>query len=100
MVMDAFSGSRLDTSPFDLNGDGEFDSKDYVSLSDGTKVPATAIGQDSIQSSPTVMTSNDTASSGGGSDLLIFNGSDGTPTVMKFNPGPRSVGRQSWRQVR
>ena len=100
MVMDAFSGSRLDTSPFDLNGDGQFDSKDYVSLSDGTKVPATAIGQDSIQSSPTVMSSNDTASSGGGSDLLIFNGSDGTPTVMKFNPGPRSVGRQSWRQVR
>jgi type IV pilus assembly protein PilY1 len=103
MVLNVFSGGRLDTTPFDLNSDGSFNSGDYVTLSDGTKVPAAGLGlNDGIGSKPAILSSNDTAASqdGGGSDLIIINNSNGTPTSLKKNPGPRVVGRQSWRQVR
>jgi type IV pilus assembly protein PilY1 len=103
MVLNVFSGGRLDTAPFDLNADGNFNSSDYVTLSDGTKVPTSGLGlNDGIGSKPAILSSNDTATSinGGGSDLIVINSSNGTPTSLKKNPGPRVVGRQSWRQVR
>jgi type IV pilus assembly protein PilY1 len=103
MALDVRSGGVLDTAPFDLNGDGSFNSGDSVTLSDGTKVPVSGLGSDGAGSKPTILSTNDTASSkdtGNSTDLVIVNNSDGTPDVVKKNPGPRSVGRQSWRQVR
>src|SRR4051812_24569670 len=41
MELDVFSGSRLDYSPFDLDGNGVIDDHDFVeiTLPDGTKQP-------------------------------------------------------------
>ena len=102
MVLNVSTGGRLDTTPFDLNTDNSFNSSDYVTLSDGTKVPAAGLGLTSIESKPAIIGTNDTSSSqdGGGSDLIITNDSNGKPNATKKNPGPRVVGRQSWRQVR
>jgi type IV pilus assembly protein PilY1 len=104
MTLNIYSGGRVDFSPFDLNGDGKFTSADFVTITlpDGTKakVPISGMGMDSMQSAPTVLNTNATVSSGGGNDLLLFNNGNGVPSSTPFNPGPRHVGRQSWRQVR
>jgi len=104
MTLNIYSGGRLDFTPFDLNGDGRFNSNDFVTITlpDGTtaKVPVSGVGMDSIQSTPTVLNTNDTVSSGGGTDLLLFSDAGGGKHAQKINPGPRHVGRQSWRQVR
>jgi type IV pilus assembly protein PilY1 len=102
MALDVRSGGTLDTAPFDLNGDGSFNSGDSVTLSDGTKVVVTGLGSNGIGSKPTFLSTNDTASSKdpNSTDLALLNNSSGVPDVVKKNPGPRAVGRQSWRQVR
>jgi len=113
MTIDLMTGGRTDTPPFDLNGDHVFDSHDMVTLPDGTKVTVSGVVLDvGIGSKPTLLSSNDTASSGGGTgtggggggpnkcDYLIFAGSNGQTETICKNPGPRAVGRQSWRQVR
>jgi type IV pilus assembly protein PilY1 len=97
MDLDLFSGGRLDTTPFDLNADGAFDSKDYVLLPDGSRVPVSGLQSDvGIGSKPALVSNNGIPAC----DYLIVAGTNGhTQTVCK-NPGPRAVGRQSWRQVR
>jgi len=104
MTLDFYSGGRLDFTPFDLNGDRKFNSGDFVTLSDGTKVAVGGVGTDGIQSSPTILYSNDTAASastGGGRDqMAVPNPDGGPPKTLPINGGVRHVGRQSWRQVR
>jgi type IV pilus assembly protein PilY1 len=106
MTLNIYSGGRLDFTPFDLNGDGKFTSSDFVTITlpDGTKmpVPVSGTGMDSIQSSPTILFSNDTAAGGtaSGRDLMLTNDANGKKNGKPINGGPRHVGRQSWRQVR
>jgi len=65
-------------------------------LSDGSKVPAAGLGKNTIQSKPGVLSTSDTS---GGSDLIVGTDTSGKPDATQKNPGPRVVGRQSWRQV-
>jgi len=96
MVLDAFSGARLQESPFDLNGDGVFTTSDFGTSGSGTDVPVSGkrskIG---IIPTPGVISTG-----GGGPDYLVQSGSSGSTASDAFNPGPRSYGRQSWREIR
>jgi len=96
MVLDAFSGARLPETPFDLNGDGTFTTSDFATSSSGADVAVSGkkskIG---IIPTPGVITSG-----GGGPDYLVQSGSSGSTASDAFNPGPRSYGRQSWREIR
>jgi len=105
MELDAVNGSRLDTTPFDINNDGVFDVDDYVQIydtdgdgdvdSDDAYLPVSGIRKPElgIIKTPGVITCANGAeckySSGSSGDLDMLLESSDSPT-----------GRQSWRQLR
>ncbi len=86
MVLDAFHGSRLQTSPFDLNRDGSFDNADLV---DKRTASGMKIGQ--ITNAPGFATSGDR-------DFVYLTGDPGNEPYT-LDPG-EPPGRKSWRQIR
>ena len=99
MELDALSGGRLKTSPFDVNNDGKFDEKDMVTPTGTTQpLPASGVQPDSgITPAPGILLSAD------GKKEFKYNpgaGADGAISVTVENPGTAPSGRQSWRQVR
>ena len=86
MVLNAFHGSRLANSPFDLNNDNRFDDTDLVGgkATSGVKI-------DQIANTPGFATSNDR-------DFVYLTG-DPASEPYKLHPGEKT-GRKSWRQVR
>lgn len=94
MELDALSGGRLDVTPFDLNGDGQFNSDDYVTLPDGTRVPASGLQTEvGITPKPAVL-------AGDNAEFKFMPGTSGGMQVLRENPGAGDLGRQSWRQLR
>jgi type IV pilus assembly protein PilY1 len=94
MELDALSGGRLNYPPLDLNGDGKFDSNDYVTLADGTKVPPSGIlASEGIIGKPGIL-------SGSNAEHKFMPGTTGNMQTLPENPGPGDIGRQSWRQLR
>jgi type IV pilus assembly protein PilY1 len=91
MEMNLFTGSRLDSTPFDLNNNRLFD--DDVDVA-GVDYPVSGVRTTvGITPRPATLSNNSDC------DFLIFPGtSGGTETVCR-DPGPRGYGRQSWRQV-
>lgn len=92
MLLDAMSGARLPLSPFDVNGDGKFDSSDLV----GSTSPATVGGKKSnvgILPKPTVI-----KNCGNGADCYYGSGSSGQTTEGKLSSSSPS-GRLSWREI-
>ncbi len=85
MVLDAFHGSRLQISPFDLDKDGDFDDSDRI---DGNAASGMQIGQ--IANTPGFATTNDM-------DFLYLTG-DPVSEPYKLRPA-EATGRKSWRQV-
>ncbi|MEA5444696.1 PilC/PilY family type IV pilus protein [Gammaproteobacteria bacterium AB-CW1] len=98
MEMEAFSGSRLDFSPFDLAGDGEFGEESYVETTiDGetVKVPVSGIrSRVGIPTTPAII------SSGPGIEGKMMMGSEAEMEELPMEKGDDSLGRQSWRQNR
>jgi len=97
MEMDAFGGGRLEWSPFDLDGDGEFTDTDEVTTTDenGNNVPVTVSGKKStvgIIDTPGVL-------SNGNTEYKYTSGSSGAIETTTENPGLGDQGRQSWRQL-
>jgi type IV pilus assembly protein PilY1 len=101
MEIDAQSGSRLDVSPFDLNGDGVIDENDWVEIevtdehgnTITIKVPVS--GKEStvgIIKTPGVISTGD-------NELKYTSGSTGDIEVTTESSGDK-LGRQSWIQVR
>ncbi len=86
MVLDAFHGSRLQISPFDLSRDGSFNNSDLV---DSKAASGMKIGQ--IANAPGFATS-------GNKDFVYLTG-DPANEPYALHPG-ESTGRKSWRQVR
>lgn len=103
MELDATSGKRLDRSPFDLDGDRDFDNDDLVS-EDGTENgTAVAIGgrkldAGGIPTAPAVFTPKGTDPND--PEVKVFSTSTGEITTMDESQGAYSTGRQSWRQIR
>lgn len=96
MEMEAVSGSRLATSPYDLNDDGEFTDSDFVTVTiNGVQVVVPVSGQRSnigIIKTPGVI-------SAGTKEFKYTSGSSGgledtAESTSTF------TGRQSWRQMR
>lgn len=111
MELDAVSGSRLDYSAFDFNGDDFFNTDDYVTIKETIinddnvevtiEIPVPVSGIQSevgIIQTPAVVTAG-----GDDSDLeyKFFSGSTGEIEVLKEKAGDaHGLGRQSWRQLR
>jgi type IV pilus assembly protein PilY1 len=103
MELNAINGSRLDESPFDLNGDGVFTLADYVPVNydvdgDGDvdsddRLPASGKGFKSLIPKPGIL-------SDGKTEFKYTPSSTGGLEVTKENPGKTAVGRQSWGQLR
>jgi type IV pilus assembly protein PilY1 len=95
MTLDALSGGRLSYPPFDLNNDHVFDKTDFVTLSDGTTVPASGMQwNEGMVGKPGVV-------AGQNEDFGYGSGSSGNdPEKKNLNTGPGDRGRQSWRQLR
>jgi type IV pilus assembly protein PilY1 len=96
MSLDALSGGRLNYPPFDLNNDHAFDNTDFVTLPDGTKVPAAGMQwKEGMVGKPGVV------AGGQSEDFAYGSGSSGNDAEKKnLNTGPGDRGRQSWRQLR
>jgi type IV pilus assembly protein PilY1 len=95
MELDARTGSRLGTSPFDLNDDDTFDDNDKVTvIIDGSEESVAISGLQSTEGilpSPTILNSGTT-------EIKYNSGSRGGVFITMENPGPSAVGRQAWRQ--
>ncbi|RDE18497.1 hypothetical protein DV711_17795 [Motiliproteus coralliicola] len=96
MEVNALTGSRLDTTPFDLNGDGKFDDNDKVYIEvDGKKVLVSVSG---LQDTTMGLHHNPAIVEDGSKEIKIMGGSSGTiksVTESKANDG----GRLSWQQL-
>jgi type IV pilus assembly protein PilY1 len=95
MELNALNGSRLETSPFDLNNDDEFTDADKVTATiDGQQQQVAVSGIQSTQGilpSPTVLSSGTT-------EMKYNSGSAGGIFVTTEDPGASAKGRQAWRQ--
>lgn len=100
MELDAKNGGRLDSSPFDVNGDGVINSADLRTITSGSgTVQAAVSGQhsDSILSAPAILSASPPPPGGACMETKFLNRSDGTfkSIVEACNPN----GRKSWRQL-
>lgn len=96
MEFDAVSGSRLQFSPFDLNNDGSFSTKDFVTIKvDGKDVSVPVSGrklEGGAAATPSVMGAE-------GQNEFKYISTSGGVEVIKENPGTNDTDRQSWRQL-
>ena len=92
MELDALSGARLSTTPFDVNNDGQIDAEDMI---DGQAVSGIQRTESGIMPAPAVLLSED-----GRIEYKYSPGTDGNITVTAEDPGKGVSGRQSWRQIR
>lgn len=105
MELSLLNGGRHETTPFDINNDGEFTSADYVTLPDGTRVSITGIGSKEgiLQSAGVIEGESGGGGGGGGGQCVQYKympGSSGGIQKISENCGPSGTGRQSWRQIR
>jgi type IV pilus assembly protein PilY1 len=113
MEMDALTGSRLTDTPFDLNGDNQFNDEDLITieLPDGTEITSAAVSglasDVGIAQTPGILGTPGSGSGGPGSgarEYKYLSGSDSSSgsNLQRIveNPGPNSTGRQSWRQIK
>jgi len=99
MQVDAFDGSRLEESPFDLNGDGIFDDADQVTYDDnGTPTNTSGSGRRIEGGAPTGAPAilND-STRGSNINYTDTTGDTDAARGNAFGPLP---GRQSWRQIK
>jgi len=105
MELNALTGSRLNQTPFDLNGDGIVDSTDYRSLdstsSNNAKAKVSVSGIQftglGVLQTPQII---DASIRGRVVQLGFQSPSNGTIKVTRENPRRGSLGRQSWREMK
>jgi type IV pilus assembly protein PilY1 len=120
MVIDAMTGGRFAGSPFDTNGDGQFNTADFVNVTGIGLVAISGLSSGiGITGSPTVMKFGSGTNAGGtsgdykggyvggtGSSAAVFNtwlgilsGSSGSTANILLDLGANSIGRLNWREV-
>ncbi|WP_052691956.1 pilus assembly protein [Teredinibacter purpureus] len=94
MELDARDGSRLDETPFDLNGDGIFSELDYTyGVESIPDVPASGIQSDEgIISTPGILRDKNR-------EVKYLSGSTGAISNFSESTGAQNIGRQSWREL-
>ena len=94
MEIDAFTGKRLDVSPFDYNEDGEIDDQDLVTINiEGTPTKVAISGL----ASPEGMLSTPAILAAGKVEHKYSSGSSGNIFKVTEHPGRR--GRVAWRTL-
>ncbi len=97
MEVAADGGGRLAFSPFDLNGDNEFDADDNVDYNDGSSTqsvpPSGKKSEVGLVPAPAILNAGD-------KEFKYLPGSSGGIQKITENPGPFKQGRQSWRQLK
>jgi type IV pilus assembly protein PilY1 len=99
MELNALNGSQLNESPFDLNKDGSFDSKEYVQVTIGGKlvwVPVSGVKYAELLTTPAIGSQSATPSK----ETKYMSGSSGSVNTIDENPGANGSGRDSWRQIK
>jgi len=120
MVIDAMTGGRFAGSPFDTNGDGQFNTSDFVNVPGIGLVAVSGLSSGiGITGSPTIMkfgsgtTTGSTSGAyqggyvgGTGSAAAVFNtwlgilsGSSGATNNVLLDLGANSIGRLNWREL-
>jgi type IV pilus assembly protein PilY1 len=127
MELDMLDGSRLDVTPFDLTGDGEFNDNDDIVVvlpkgdvgngGTGKDSAGNAVGRgnggtgtasssgmkappgDGMWAGPPGVADGDRAQ-GRAVQYKYLPGSKGKMRKITENPRPGAMGRQSWRQIR
>jgi type IV pilus assembly protein PilY1 len=94
MDMDPVTGSRLTFSPFDINGDSNFSSGDYVTFG-GRTIPVTGLGSTiGIVPQPTVIAAQT------GKEVKVLSGSSGgLMSVLENAPGGPVSGARAGRRI-
>ena len=108
MELDAVSGGRLDTTPFDVNGDDTFNTTDNLTITSGAstvKVPAGGQHIAGIPSSPAILSGGNPAQSPACTgakcqEQKLISNSDGSIKSVAENPENCNYCRASWRQIR
>jgi len=90
MVVDANDGGTLNEVTFDLNGDFHFDSAD-LAVTGGSNVSGKK-SQVGALPKPGLISYGDVL-------IALARGTEGKSEKNIINPGPKDVGRQSWRQL-
>ncbi|OMH28401.1 pilus assembly protein [Motiliproteus sp. MSK22-1] len=97
MELNAITGGRLDSSPYDLNSDGVIDDGDMITIThaDGTteKVAYTGIRKDGLG-----ITDNPASLEDGDKAWDIFSGSSGDTVALQRESSDPS-GRQAWQEL-
>ena len=94
-ALDAFTGTSLSTSLFDLDGDGEF--TDELITSGGTTLPVGSVSLGGMGTQGAIFTGGGSGGGGGGGQICV-NISDATVACERIRE-MRRVGRVSWREI-
>ncbi|MGE0809333.1 MAG: pilus assembly protein [Immundisolibacter sp.] len=101
MEMDAITGGRLKETPFDLNGDGLFNSDDWATATgdfDGDGTPETVRVPASGKKSKEGIIKTPAIIGAGEKEYKYASGTTGNVEIT-VEPGGGGTGRQSWRQL-
>ena len=99
MVLDQATGGRLESSPFDINGDQLFDPTDFIEFGDPIDVSASGIKLEFGGGLGTIFNGNDD-NSGRDLDVVLTSRNDGGNDATAINTQGPQTGRKSWRQLR
>ncbi|BCX88538.1 type IV pilus assembly protein PilY1 [Methylomarinovum tepidoasis] len=104
MELDAVQGTRLPSSPFDLNGNGGFGNDDLVQAiwdvnGDGTVDADDAVPVSGIQSTVGIPSSPGIVSMDDNKEKKYISGSSGNVQPLTEKAGSAKTGRLSWRQI-
>jgi len=97
MELNAYTGGRLEYTPFDLNGDRKFSTGDYATIDingTSTKVPASGRQMDGGNAQTPAVAVDPK----GNGEVKYVSTSEGLEQVVE-NTGRGSQGRQSWREL-
>lgn len=97
MELNAHNGSRLTTSPFDLNNDSVFDAEDLVTYTDADGNSHTVAGSGIKKGT---LLSGSKIVSMGDNTLNLSSDSEGNINATLGNTDAKTINRQSWRQLR
>jgi type IV pilus assembly protein PilY1 len=96
MEVDPLTGGRLTFSVFDINGDKNFSSNDFVKI-DNVSYPVSG-----VQTSVGITPKATVIAGGPGKEFKVLSGSTGGLQVVLENPNPAStssITRRSWREL-
>lgn len=96
MELDALTGRRLNSTPFDVNGDGKFDASDFLSVSACANCTASGLkpAGGGVITTPTVIKSKDDPTK----EFKYASSSTGNVNKTSESAGGQS-GRITWREV-